>query len=112
MSDYTAGKVATTVPIGAGADGAAYDPTSHDIFVSNADGTLTVIHQISADKYQVAQTLVTPVGSRNLGLDPATHRIYVASAKFGELPPGGKGKKPVLSGTFTLLRIEPHAATH
>lgn len=112
VSDYGAGKIVTTVPIGSGADGAAYDPKFHDVFVSNADGTLTVIHQDGADRYHVAQTLTTPVGSRNLGLDPVTHRLYVASAKFGTLPTGSKGKKPVLPGTFTLLRIEADSSTH
>ncbi len=112
ISDYTTGKVITTLPIGTGVDGTAYDPKMHDIFASNVDGTLTVIHQDRADKYRVAQTLTTPVGSRSLGLDPVTHRIYVASAKFGPLPPGDKGKKSVLPGTFTLLRIEAAPATH
>jgi DNA-binding beta-propeller fold protein YncE len=113
ISDYRAGKIVTTVPIGSGADGAAYDPQTHDVFVSNADGTLTVIHQDGADQYQVAQTLTTPIGSRNLGLDPETHRLYVASAKFGTLPAGSKAKKkPVLPGTFTILRIEADSAAH
>jgi DNA-binding beta-propeller fold protein YncE len=113
ISDYRAGKIVTTVPIGSGADGAAYDPKTHDVFVSNADGTLTVIHQDGADQYQVAQTLTTPIGSRNLGLDPETHRLYVASAKFGTLPADSKAKKkPVLPGTFTILRIEADSAAH
>jgi DNA-binding beta-propeller fold protein YncE len=49
VSDYLAGKVITTLPIGKGVDGAAYDPKTHDAFASNADGTLTVIHQDTAD---------------------------------------------------------------
>lgn len=112
VSDFIAGKTITSVPIGAGVDGVAYDPKSHDIFASNADGTLTIIHQDSADKYQVSQTLTTPVGSRNLGLDPVNHRLYIASAKFGTLPPGTKVKKPVLPGTFTLLRVEADPVSH
>lgn len=112
VSDYVAGKIVTTLPIGSGTDGAAYDPQKHDVFISNTDGTLTVIHQYGADQYQIAQTLSTPVGSRNLGLDPVTHRLYVPSAKFGSLPAGTKGKKPVLPGTFTLLRIEADSAAH
>jgi DNA-binding beta-propeller fold protein YncE len=106
VSDTVAGKMITTVPIGKGVDGAAYDPAAADAFASNADGTLTVIHQDGPDKYHVIQTLTTPVGSRNMGLDLSSHRIYVASAKFGPVPAGGKGKPPVLSGSFTLLTIE------
>lgn len=106
ISDYRAGKVVTTVPIGAGVDGAGYDPDSHDAFASNADGTLTVVHQDDPDHYHVLQTLTTPVGSRNMGLDPVTHRIFVAAAKFGPAPTGGRGRAPVLPDSFSLLVIE------
>jgi DNA-binding beta-propeller fold protein YncE len=106
ISDYQAGKVVATVPIGKGVDGDGYDPGTANAFASNADGTLTVIHQDSPDQYHVVQTVATPIGSRNMGLDPTNHRLYVVSAKFGPAP-GGKGKKPVLPGTFTLLTIEP-----
>jgi len=106
ISDYQAGKLVTTVPIGTGVDGAGYDPASGDAFASNADGTLTVIHQDSPDQYHVAQTINTPQGSRNMGLDPANHRVFLVSAKFGPAPAGGRGRAPVLPGTFSLLVIE------
>ena len=105
-SDYQAGKIVATVPIGAGVDGAGYDAASADAFASNADGTLTVIHQDSPDRYSVAQTLQTSPGSRNLGLDPTTHRLYVAAAKFGPAPANGRGRPPVLADSFSLLVIE------
>jgi hypothetical protein len=49
------------------------------------------------------------VGSRNMGLDPTNHRLFVVSAKFGPAPAGG-GRRPVLPGTFSLMTIEPVAA--
>src|SRR6202051_1635573 len=70
VSDYQAGKVVATVPIGSGVDGAGYDATMGDAFASNADGTLTVIHQDSPDKYRVVENVQTPPGARNMGLDP------------------------------------------
>jgi DNA-binding beta-propeller fold protein YncE len=106
ISDYRAGKVVATVPIGTGVDGAGYDAAAGDVFASNADGTLTVIHQDSPDQYHVAQTLQTPPGSRNMGLDPTNHRVFVVSAKFGPAPAGGRGRAPVLPGTFALMVIE------
>ena len=106
ISDYQAGKIVTTVPIGTGVDGAGYDATSGDAFASNADGTLTVIHQDSPDRYSVAQTLQTSPGSRNMGLDLTNHRIYVAAAKFGSAPANGRGRPPVLPDSFSLLVIE------
>jgi DNA-binding beta-propeller fold protein YncE len=111
VSDYQAGKTITTLPIGMGVDGAGYDPSSGDVFASNADGTLTVIHQDSPDKYRVVESVVTPTGSRNMGLDPTTHRIYMAAATFaapdaaGGAPRGRGGRPSVVPGSFKLLVI-------
>jgi len=106
VADYEAGKVVATAPIGAGVDGAGYDAASGDAFASAADGTLTVIHQDTPDKYTVIQTLQTQPGSRNMGLDQSNHRIYIAAAKFGAPPAGGSGRAPVLPGTFSVLVVE------
>ena len=111
VSDYQAGKVVATVPIGAGVDGAGFDAASGDAFASNADGTLTVIHQDAPNQYRVTQSVQTPQGSRNMGLDPANHQVFVVSAKFGPAPAGGRGRGPVLPGSFTLMVIEREAAT-
>jgi outer membrane protein assembly factor BamB len=106
VSDYQAGKVVATVPIGTGVDGAGYDEASRDAFASNADGTLTVIHQDAPDQYRVVQTLQTALAARNMGLDTANHRIFLVSAKFGPPPSSGRGRGPVLPGTFTLMVVE------
>jgi DNA-binding beta-propeller fold protein YncE len=111
VSDYQAGKVVATVPIGAGVDGAGYDAASGNAFASNADGTFTVIHQDAPDQYRVVETIQTPVGSRNMGLDPTNHRVFLASAKFGP-PPAGRGRGPVLPDSFALLVIERDPAAH
>ena len=105
ISDYQSGRAITTVPIGTGVDGAGYDPASANAFASNADGTLTVIHQDTPDQYHVTQTVETPQGSRNMGLDPTNHRLYLASGKFGPVPQGGR-RGPVLPGSFAVLVIE------
>src|SRR6476469_155169 len=102
VSNYEAGTIVATAPIGTGVDGAAYDPASADVFASNADGTLTVIHQDGPDQYHVTQTLTTPPFSRNLGLDPTNHRVFVAAAKFGPAPTGGRGRGPLLADSFSV----------
>jgi DNA-binding beta-propeller fold protein YncE len=112
ISDYQAGKVVATVPIGMGVDGAGFDPASADAFASNADGALTVIHQDTPDMYHVTENVATPQRSRNMGLDPTNHRVFLVSAKFGEAPAGGKGRPPVLPGTFSLLVVERSPASH
>ncbi len=105
VSDYQAGKVVATLPIGTGVDGAGFDAASGDAFASNADGTLTVIHQDAPNQYHVAQNLPTPQGARNLGLDPTNHHVFVVSAKFGSAPAGAR-RGPVVPGSFTLMVIE------
>jgi DNA-binding beta-propeller fold protein YncE len=109
VSDYQAGKVVATLPIGAGVDGAGYDAASGDVFASNADGTLTVIHQDTPDQYRVIESVPTPEGSRNMGLDATNHRVFLVSAKFGPVPAGAR-RGPVLPGTFTLMVVERDAA--
>jgi len=111
VSDVLAGTVVATLPIGTGTDGAAYDPAAGDAFASNADGTLTVIHQDSPDTYHVAQTVQTAPGGRNMGLDPVTHRVFVVSAKMGPAPAESTAANPrrrpqVLPGSFVVMVIE------
>lgn len=105
VSDYQAGKIVATAPIGKGVDGGGYDPQTTSVFASNSDGTLTVIHQDGPDQYHVAQTITTPLGSRSSAFDPVSHRLFVVSAKFGPVPPGGR-RGPVLPNTFTLMVFE------
>jgi DNA-binding beta-propeller fold protein YncE len=112
VSDYQAGKVVATLPIGTGVDGAGFDSATGDAFASNADGTLTAIHQDSPDQSHVVENVQTPQGSRNMGLDPTNHRVFVVSGKFGPAPAGGRGRGPVLPGSFTLLTIERDSSAH
>ena len=77
------------------------------------DGTLTVIHQDAPDQYHVSESVQTPQGSRNMGLDPTNHRVFVVAAKFGPAPAGtagGRGRGPVLPGSFALMVIERDSA--
>ncbi len=110
VSDYQAGKVVATVPIGLGVDGAGFDPATGDAFASAADGTLTVIHQDAPDQYHVVQTLQTAQGSRNMGLDPTNHRVFIVSARFEPPPAGapsgrGRGRGQIVPGSFSLMVI-------
>src|SRR6202163_746452 len=114
VSDYQAGKVVATAPIGSGVDGAGYDAASGNAFASNLDGTLNVIHQDGPDQYHAIETLRTQEGSRNMGLDPTNHRVFVVSAKFAPPPPesAGRGRGPVVPGSFTLMVIERDSKKH
>jgi DNA-binding beta-propeller fold protein YncE len=112
ISDYKNGRLITTVPIGRGVDGAGYDPVTRDAYASNVDGTLTVIHQDTPDTYHVVENVQTAQGARNMGLDPASHRIYVVSAKYGPVPAEStatnpRRRAPIVPGTFMVMVVEP-----
>jgi hypothetical protein len=108
VSDYRAGKVIATVPIGPGVDGAGFDPSTGNAFASTADGMLTVIHQDTPDQYRVVQTLRTMPFSRNMGLDTSSHRIMLAGAKFEPLPAGASPRQrpKMIPDSFVVLVVE------
>src|SRR5581483_9420505 len=74
------GKVVAKEPIGDRVDAAAYDPETATVFCSCGDGTLAVIHQDGPDKYTTVETIKTKTGSKTMGLDPKTHRLFVPAA--------------------------------
>ncbi|HET9685009.1 MAG TPA: hypothetical protein VFP15_12960 [Gemmatimonadaceae bacterium] len=111
VSDAHAGKLVTTVPIGSGVDAAAYDAGTGDVFASNGEGTLTVIHEDAPDRYHVVETVPTMRGARTMTIDPATHRAYTASAAFGATPAAAtannpRRRPPMVPGSFTLLVLQ------
>jgi len=112
--DADKGTVITTLPIGMGADAAAFDPQTKLAFAScgGGDGSTTVVQQVSRTEYKVVQTITTQRGSRTMGLDPTTHKIYQMAVDYGPAPepttPGGRaGRPPMIPGSFSLLIIEP-----
>lgn len=110
ISDISAGKLLTTLPIGAGVDGARFDPATGDAFASNGEGSLTVVHESTPADFQVVQTVPTIGGARTLELDPRSHRVFVVGAKFGEAPAqptasNPRRRAPMVPGSFTLVVI-------
>jgi DNA-binding beta-propeller fold protein YncE len=82
--DADSGKVITTTPIGEHVDATAFDGDSHLIFNSNGEGTITVVHEDSPDKYSVVQTVKTVARARTLALDPKTHKLFLSTIEDGQ----------------------------
>jgi DNA-binding beta-propeller fold protein YncE len=92
--DSRDGHAVATVPAGKGIDAVAFDPANQLVFTSNGrDGTVTVIHEDTPDKFTVVQTLKTEVGARTMIVDPVSHRLYLPSARFQAAE---TGKRPTL----------------
>jgi len=111
MMDSTNGKVIATVPIGQGVDANAFDPGTKLAFSSNGEGNVTIAREETPDGLKVVQTLATERGARTMTLDPKTHRIYLAAAKFEASPeptPGAPRQRPkMISGSFKVLVYGP-----
>lgn len=117
MMDSTSGKIVATVPIGDRVDANAFDPGTRFAFSSNGDGTVTIAHEDTPDKLTVVQSLATERGARTMALDPKTHRVYLASAKYEPQPApeaGAPRQRPkIIPGSFKILVYEMEkAATH
>lgn len=103
------GKVIQALPIGDHVDGTAFDPGTGNVFSSNGDGTLTIIHEDSPNKYTLVEQFPTEPGAKTLALDAKTGRVFLTVAKR-EAPPAPTKEDPkphgkMVPGTFHLLVI-------
>ena len=78
VMDTETGAIVVVLPIGAGVDGAGYDPALRRVYAANGIGTMTVIQQDSPDQYRVLENAPTHFGGHSLVVDPVTHRVFVA----------------------------------
>ena len=104
------GKVITTLPIGQGNDGDAFNPSTMEVFSSQSDGTLTVIKEDSPTSFVVEQTVQTMRSAKTLTLDARTGRIFLIAAEYGppiDTPQQGANARhgPMVPGSFSILVV-------
>ena len=100
--DSSNGRFVGSVPIGPGPDDSAYDPETGLIYVSNGDGTVSIIQQDSPDKYRLLETVATAPGARNMALDLKTKRIFLPLSDRGPPTPTSP-RGAFVPGTFRVL---------
>ena len=105
--DPDAGKLVTTVDIGAGVDAGAFNPKTQQIFMSCGEGVLSVIHEDSPNKYSVVQSVPTAKGARTMALDAVSNTVYTVTAQFDPTPPPAGQRRKMIPDTFELLVIRP-----
>jgi len=86
VMDADSGRVIVALPIGEGVDATAYDPASEMAFSSNGDGTLTVVHEDSPEKFVVVDTVKTERGARTMTIDFKKHTVILVTADFTPAP--------------------------
>jgi YVTN family beta-propeller protein len=98
------GRQIARLPIGKGADGAAFDPVRGLALIPGGrDGTLTIL-RLGA-RPVVVGTVQTAVSARTIAVDPATGRAYLPSATLAPAPTGERPK--AVPGSFRVLVVEP-----
>jgi len=105
--DADSGKVVATPAIGQGVDANGFDPGTQFAFSSNGDGTLTIVHEDSPEKFTPVASVPTQRGARTMALDVKTHNVFLVTAEFGP-PPAPTADHPhprpqAIPGSFTLL---------
>jgi DNA-binding beta-propeller fold protein YncE len=104
VMDATNGKVITSLPIDDECDAVGFDVKLKTVYSSNGEGTLTIIKELSADKFVVAQVLKTQKGARTQAVDQISHMIYLPTADFKPKDP--KSFRPqAIPGTFRVLVV-------
>lgn len=107
--DSDSGKIVATPPIGDDPDGLVFERPTGRVFVSNIDGTLTVIQENSPDSYSVLANVTTRRGCRTIALDEKTGRVMTCAPQFGPIPTsaggGSRPRPPVLPGTFEVIVV-------
>jgi len=119
MLNADTGAILATLPLGAGTDGAVFNPATKEAFSSQGDGTLTVIKEKSPTSFEVEQTVQTPPRAKTLTLDSKTNHVLLITAEFAappapaaDAPPppaggrGGRGPRPqMVPGSFSIVVV-------
>ena len=115
MLNAHTGKILGSIPIGAGVDGAVFNPATMEAFASAGDGALTVVKETSPTTFALEQTVTTPVGAKTLTLEAKTGRVLLITAEFGPpsapvpgAPAGAPGRArrgPMLPGSFSVVVV-------
>ena len=107
------GKVVSTVPIGRGSDVLVFDAEQRKLYSSNGiDANLTVVDQLDADTYRIAEVPTTRPYARTMALDPRTKTVWLVAAE-GTVDPGRKWGSDIATyypntyfkDTFTVLSL-------
>ncbi|HVV56252.1 MAG TPA: YncE family protein [Mucilaginibacter sp.] len=108
VMDASNGKNLAKFPIGR-CDGLVFDPELRLVFVSNGEGFISVIKEVNADKFEDVGKIETEPGARTIGIDLATHHLFLPTAKFGPAPAAtAENPRPrprMEPGTFHVIEV-------
>jgi hypothetical protein len=117
--DATTGKVVAQIKNGTGVDALGWDQSEKLIYIpaGQGDGSVTVVHEDSPDKYTTVATVTTFKGAKTIAVDEVKHIAYLFQPEYGPAPApdpnapapaagrGGRGARgPMVAGWFIVLK--------
>ncbi|MEO6977702.1 MAG: YncE family protein [Mucilaginibacter sp.] len=107
VMDAGNGHIFGKYPIG-GCDGVAFDPALKLAYASNGEGTISVIRELSADKFEFVENITTEPSARTIGIDVLTHKLYLPAGKSKPVAPTADNAHPrpqQIPGTFHVIVV-------
>ena len=86
------GTLIATTRSGEGGGDVATDSSSGLVYVANRSGSISVVAEVSAGKYETVETIATEQGATALAFDTATHRLFTLAPAHAPVRPAGPGK--------------------
>ncbi|MEI7587844.1 MAG: YncE family protein [Chitinophagia bacterium] len=101
------GKMVTTIAIGNGCDGVAFNNKTKLLFTSNGEGTMSIIKEEDANHFNLIENIPTLKSARTIALDESTNKIYLPAANFEPLPADAKPntRAKMIPGSFKILVV-------
>lgn len=107
VMDASNGKTIGTFPIGR-TDGLVFDPVLKLAFASNGEGTISMVREVNADKFEFVENIPTEPGARTIGIDLTTHHLFLPTAKSEPVAPTAENAHPrpkMIPGTFHVIEV-------
>lgn len=95
------GRITSTLPIGEGCDGVAFDPEYSYVFASCGEGSLYIAKENAGGDCQIIDSIPSKRSARTITIDRDNHEVFMPAADFEK---GVQGKRPpMVPGSFQVL---------
>lgn len=117
--DATNGNVVAQIKNGNGVDALGWDQGQKLIYIpaGQGDGSVTIVHEDSPDKYTTVATVTTFKGAKTIAVDEVKHMAFLFQPEYGPAPapdpnapapPAGRGRGgprgPMIAGWFMSIQ--------
>ena len=90
--DAATGKIVATIQNGDGVDALGWDQSENLIYIpAGRDSSVTIVREVSPDKYIVVAKVTTMAGAKTISVDPVKHVAYLFQPQYG--PPAPNAPK-------------------